>query len=358
MNITDLREELAAHAHLVHADSASIAEGVTGRIRTAKRRRTAAVTGGLCAAALAVGVVLTNQGSPVMPAPVPAATLGADGMPSRLLPDKPGDVVKDGLRYRAKVGEDTLAAGVIGDAGGQRSLAATWTPTTTHISYVAECWLLPGTDQAVAEDTMVRASISGAEGYVESSCDSRPPDSGDLASGGYVPGEAGQGHPELQIGATTTLTVELVTRDGTPAAVPGARLAAAVYDLGEQRSIEDDAGHVVGVLPQVVEHQGYRYLLEPVVHRPLGSGALPTLKAPASGPYVVTFGTVGTGAWGADPGFFQLDGLASDTSLVQEGGLTTAPQAAGSGQTLGLRLAEGTAPKVGYGVIAIYVPAG
>jgi hypothetical protein len=351
MNVTDLREELATRTHELHADSASISEGVTGRIRATKRRRAAGAAGGLGAAALMIGLVLTNQASPVTPSPIPAATLGADRMPFRAVAEAPGDVVNDGLRFRARVGEDRLAAGVIGDDSGQRSVTATWIPTTNRISYVAECWLLPGTDQAVAEDTMVRASISGAEGYLESSCESRPPHSGDLSSGGYVPGEPGQGDPELQVGTTTTLTVELVTRDGTPAAVPGARLAAAVYDLGPQRIIEDDARRVVGALPEVSEHQGFAYRLEALVTGPAGTDPLPEVATPAGVPFLVAYGSSSPG----DPtvGSLQLVGLDAESSLIQVGGWSTMPQPARAAGAVELR-SEGPRDKGGVAFIAIY----
>jgi hypothetical protein len=355
MNLTDLRDELDLRTADVQADPSSIAKGVKGRIRATRRRRVAGVAGGLGAAALALGLVLTNQASPVTPSPIPAATLGSDGMPSRAVPDAPGDVVKDGLRYRARVAEDGLAVGVIGDAGGQRSLTATWTPRTTHVSYLAECWLLPGTSQAVVEDTMVRASISGVEGHTESTCETRVPTNGDLSTDGYVPGEPGQGHPELQVGRTTTLTVELVRRDGTPAAIPGARLAAAVYDLGPQRLIEDDGGRIVAALPEVREHQGYTYRLEALVSGPVGTGALPEVSTPGDVPFLLTYGST-TPAGDPGAGSLFLVGLDEESSRIQGGGWSTLPQPAKVAGTVGLQ-SEGPRPKAGVAFIAIYRPA-
>lgn len=354
MNTTDLREELAARTDDVHADPASIAEGVTGRIRATKRRRAAGAAGGLGAAVLAIGLVLTNQGAPIAPAPVPAATLGADRMPSRLLPDAPGDVVKDGLRFRARAAQDRLAVGVIGDADGRRSLSASWVPTTAHISYVAECWLLPGTSPAVVEDTLVRASISGVEGHVESTCESRAAATGDLSPGGYVPGEPGQGHPELRVGTTTTLTVELVTRDGTPTAVPGARLAAAVYDLGPQRLIEDDGGRVVAALPEVSEHQGFTYRLEALVSGPAATGPLPEIATPAGVPFLVTYGSAAP-AGDPDPATLYVAGLDDESSRIAGGGWSTLPQPARAAGIAELRT-EGSRPDTGVAFIAIYTP--
>ncbi|AXG14911.1 hypothetical protein [Intrasporangium calvum] len=359
MNLTDLRDELDQRTQDLSADIPSLTAGIAGKVRATKRRRAGGAAGGVVAALLVVGMAVANQpGRPVVPAPAattPSTSVGADGMPSRVLPDRPGDVVKDGLRLRATVAEDTLAVGVIGDPG-ERVVRATWTPRTQRVAYVVECWLPPGQDPATAKETWVRASISGQEGYFGGTCRADLPTAGDL-SASITPGEPGEGNPQIRLGTDTTLRVELVDRDGRPLTNPGVRLAAGIYELGPQLPIEDDRGQVVGALPEVVEHQGYRYLLGPVVYRSLASGALPRVEAPATGPYLVRFGTVGTGRPGADPGFFQLGGLGEATSLVQEGGLTTAPQPAGAGQALSLQLAEGTLPKDGYGVIAIYVPA-
>ena len=360
MNITDLRDELHSRADGLAADPAAIRAGVADRITSTKRRRAGGALGGLGAAVLVAGLVLTNQpGRPATPVPAGAsssATLGADGLPTRVVPDQPGDVVKGGLRYRAEVADDRLAVGFIGDTG-QGQFTLMWEPTTTHVSLSGECYL-PGVDPEAAKRTTLRLSLEGSTGFIGSQCGSRLPADRDLPSGGVVPGEPGEGWSDLTVGKSARLRVQLVdSTSGKPAAFATARITAAVYEQGEQHPIEDASGREVGVLPQVVEHQGYRYLLEPVVTRPLGGGSLPTLKAPVGGPYLVTFGTVGTGSPGGDPGFFRLDGLTSDTSLVQEGGLTTAPQPAGSGQTLALRLGEGTAPNAGYGVIAIYVRA-
>lgn len=276
-------------------------------------------------------------------------------MPSRLLPDAPGDVVKDGLRFRARVAQDRLAVGVIGDADGRRSLSASWVPTTTHISYVAECWLLPGTSPALVEDTLVRASISGVEGHVESTCETRAAAAGDLSPGGYVPGEPGQGHPELPVGRTTSLTVQLVTRDGRPTAVPGARLAAAVYDLGPQRLIEDDGGRVVAALPEVSEHQGFTYRLEALVSGPAATGPLPEIATPAGVPFLVTYGST-TPAGDPTQASIQLVGLDTESSLIQGGGWSTTTQPARAAGTVELRR-EGAQIQEGVAFIAIYTPA-
>ena len=117
MNLTDLRDELTTHADDL-GTATDLRAGVAAKVTQTKRRRAVAVGAGatLAVAALAVGVVTRSAGPPrPVPAGTPSSTapmIGADGMPYRAVPDAPGDVVKDGLRYRSRVGDDTLAVGL------------------------------------------------------------------------------------------------------------------------------------------------------------------------------------------------------------------------------------------------------
>jgi hypothetical protein len=357
MNITDLREELHLRADELSADPSTLRAGVTARVTTTRRRRAAGVGGGVGAAALAVGILLTSQpGQQVVPAPAITSTriaLGADGMPSRSVPDAPGDVIKDGLRIRARVADNVLAAGVIGDAG-QRSISTTWTPTTSHISYNAECWLPPDTDRRVAEKTMVRVSISGIEGFFASFCQTEPPVGRDLPASSIVPGEPGVGHPELEVGVEATLTVELVTRAGARTTVPGARLAGSVYDLGLERRIENEFGSAVVALPELIEHQGYLYRLETLVTRPAAEGPLPEAATPADVPFLVTYGSSPPTRY-PKVGTLYLTGLDTESAHLENGGRDIVPQPARPEGRVELR-AEGARPIDGVAFLGIYTP--
>ena len=153
------------------------------------------------------------------------------------------------------------------------------------------------------------------------------------------------------------MRVELVDGAGKLVTRTDARIVGAVYELGGETSLVPTAGGSAAVVPNVREYNGYTYVLadssttlaKDLTTRPL------ELRAPASGPFLVTYGTVGSGAWTSNPGFLTVAGLDGDASLVQEGGLATDPQAHAHGQLLRLERAEGAAPRQGTGVIATYV---
>lgn len=369
MNLSDLRDELTAHADDVGA-APDLRAGVAARVRATKRRR-AAVAGSvatLTVAALAVGAVASLD-RPVAPTPAgsvstTAPRLGTDGMPYRVVPVAAGDVVKDGLRYRAQVADDRLAAGFIGERGqGQFSLV--WTPTTTHVSIGAECYL-PGLTDVEAAKYLVTVGLEGTKGFLGSTCSAHRPMERDLPAGGGIPGEPGGGWTELRVGQTARLRVQLVdARTSRPVSVDAAQLTGAVYELGAQQPVEDEAARMVAALPTVIEHQGYRYRLAGIATGPLASGELPELGVPGNvygglavpdGPFLVTWGSAGTdlaGIGSADSASLRLEGLRDGTEARSYGawGTTTVP--AGSAQHLKL-VAEGGRPNHGTGFIAIY----
>ncbi|WP_020141662.1 hypothetical protein [Terracoccus sp. 273MFTsu3.1] len=371
MNLTDLRDELTTHADDL-GTAPDFTTAVAGRVRTTKRRRAVAAgsVATLAVAALAVGVV-TSLGRPEPTVPAGSAAsaapmIGADGMPFRSVPDAPGDVVKDGLRYRARVGDDTLVAGFVGDRGqGQFSLV--WEPTTTHVSVGAECYL-PGLTQTEAAAYMVTVSLTGTTGFFGSSCSAGRPAERDLPAGGTVPGEPGRGWSELTVGKATTLRVQLVdAKTHKPTSVDGAQLTGAVYEQGTLQPVEDEAGTTVAALPTVVEHQGYRYRVAGVAIGPLASGTLPELGVPTSvyagvavpdGPFLVSWGSAGKdltdAARSGDGAGLRLEGLEATESRGY-GSWGEVPVRAGSTRSLRL-VAEGPRPDHGTAFIVIYTP--
>ncbi|KRC92702.1 hypothetical protein ASE25_05170 [Terrabacter sp. Root85] len=361
MNLTDLRDELTTHADDL-GTAPDFTAGVAGRVRTTKRRRAVAAgsVATLAVAALAVGVVTSlGRPAPTVPAGPPSSAapmIGADGMPFRSVPDAPGDVVKDGLRYRARVGDDTLVAGFIGDRGqGQFSLV--WEPTTTHVSIGAECYL-PGLTDAEAATYMVTVSFGGTAGFFGSSCAAGRPAERDFPAGGTVPGEPGQGWTELTVGRTASVRIQLVdAKTRKPASVDGAQLTGAIYAQGARALIRDLSGTPVAALPDVIEREGYRYRLTASIAGPIDVAGTPLeTAAPQSGPFLVTSGTVVTGSPRREPAYFQLEGLVGEQTQWMEGGSQTAPQPSGDGRPLQLVVAEGSAPPHGTGFIAIYTP--
>ncbi|WP_323095579.1 hypothetical protein [Intrasporangium sp. YIM S08009] len=358
MNLTDLRDELTVHADDL-GPAPDFRAGVAARVRRTKRRR--AVTGAaatLAVAALAVGV-LTDVGRPAPT--VPAGTsgtasktvpmIGSDGMPYRAVPDARGDVVKNGLRYRAQVGDDTLAAGFIGDAG-QGQFTIVWDVRTTHVSVGAECYL-PALSDDAARAYMVSVGLEGKEGFFGSQCSGRRPEVRDLPPGGATPGEPGQGWSDLTVGTAARLRVQLVdAHTKKPAAVDGALLTGAVYEQGPRQDVVDASGQTVASLPAVLEHQGYRYRFLAMQAGPGARTPLPHLATPAGVPFLVTAGSTGSDT-SPDAGTTYVTGLDQEAGATS-GGWQTIPQPARAAGTVGLRT-EGKAP-TGTAFVAVYVP--
>ncbi|MGO4661519.1 hypothetical protein AB4Z14_06600 [Terrabacter sp. 2TAF16] len=356
MNLTDLRDELTTHADDL-GTAPDFTAGVAGRVRTTKRRRAVAAgsVATLAVAALAVGVV-TSLGRPAPTVPAASSSsaapmIGADGLPFRSVPDAPGDVVKDGLRYRARVADDRLVAGFIGDRGqGQFSLV--WEPMTTHVSIGAECYL-PGLTDTAAATYMVTVSFGGTAGFFGSSCAAGRPAERDLPAGGTVPGEPDQGWTELTVGRTASVRIQLVdAKTRKPVSVDGAQLTGAIYAQGARTLIRDLSGKPVAALPDVVEREGYRYRLE---GRASVADATTrdelVVPTPGGRPFLVTYGYAGTG--GPSVGAEHLTGLVDESTAVS-GGLTTAAQPARPEGTVTLRH-DGAVAATGVRLVAVYV---
>ncbi len=366
MNTTDLREGLDHLVADVTADG-HFASGVAAKVR-ARRRARAAGVGAACVALLAIGagatVQLTGTGARTpgpatsghaLPQPTPTMT-GIEGMPSGIVPPEPSDIVKDGIRVRARIGNDRLVAGLIGDPGQDR-LTARWVPTTNHVSYLAECYD-SGSTAGRLSDLHVRASIQGDGGFVETNCQSGAP-TPELPDNRAIPGEPGQGVPNLVVGRPARLTVTVVDKNGRAVRDAGVRLVAAVYELGPQSVIvETRTGKVVAALPEVLERDGYRYRLASVTSRPAGE-RLPAVETPAGTPFFVTFGSAGVDeasgkAYVADGPVIRLKGLStSPASFGGNGGSVTAPQPARAAGTVQL-VREGPKPSSGVDFVAIY----
>lgn len=385
MNRIDLRHELQARAHELDPDfdvtTSTMALAVHRRVTRIKRRRAAGAIAGAAAAALVVGVVAVNSlGNPTpsrVPAGVgtasPAVAVGRDGMPSRPVPMAKGDVTKDGLRFPARLGEDSLAVGFIGDPGESRA-TLTWTPTTTHVTVHGDCHL-PAADKDQAGRTVLRVSIAGGEGHIDRPCRIGSATETDLTTAGWTPGELGQGWGQLTVGEAASLQLQLVdVSTGQRVGYGTARVSAAVYDLGPQRRVFDRAGHLVQVLPQVIEHQGYRYRLADVAALPIRGGSLAIgwpvlrLETPAAVPFLVSFGAIAKGttsvacasvatrsAYCAQAGSLQLVGLDNPAVSLGIGPWTMAAQPARAAGSVQLQAAPNGSPvSTGTAFLALY----
>lgn len=366
MNTTNLKQDLDNLVRDVTPE-AGFGAGVASKVRARKRARAAGV-GVACVALLGLGVGVTTQlgtgahtpapatSGHAMPRPAPTMT-GTDGMPTRAVPTRRTDVVKDGIRVRSQVGGDALVVGFIGDVGqGQATLR--WDVTTTQVAIAAECYL-PGRDAQRAAQVQVRVSLVGSQGFLsQGSCGTLDPREHELRPN-WTPGEPGQGWAELTAGKPAGLRVQLVdARSGKPVAAGSARFAAAVYNLGRQRVVSDPRnGKAVAALPEVLEHQGYTYRLQQLVTGTPSRNQQP-VSTPGGTPFLVTFGSAGLGVdSGLDPNgsadAVRLVGLDTDPGLVGGGGWQTVPQPSRAPGKVRL-VREGTVPDTGADFVAIY----
>lgn len=363
MNLRELQDELRSRADVVAAPP-TITGAVARRIRARQRAR-AAAAGAACVVVLGAGAVVAQQlgrpatptpagptvSSAVTPAPVP--TTGPDGMPTRPVPAQPGDVVRDGLRYRAKVGGDTLAVAAIG-APGEGALTLSWTPTQISVALSTACWG-PVSGTGLPPEAEVWILLHGKKIF-GSSCSSSAPTPGALPAGGGVPGEPGQGWSELTAGTPTTLTVQAYDlKTKKPITDGSVRVAGAIYDLGPQTQIINPATQSpVAAVPNWIEHEGYDYILSGTVVAAAANGRALSSETPGGVPFLVTSGSVGSD--GEPRGTTYLTGLDEESSRMEGGGWITTPQPARAPGKVTLQR-EGARPAGYVDFIAIYVPA-
>ncbi len=372
MNLTDLHDELQTRAHEFDHDfttaASAMARGVERKVAATKRRRAGAIAGA-AAVALVVGVFVGNSLGTPKAALVPAGShsasasslkTGTDGMPTRTIPDAAGDIVKDGLRFRAAIAGERLAGGRIGGLG-DSAITFTWTPTTSHVQFTAECWLPGSREEVVKEGVLAQVTVGGQQ-VLESPCQPGTPPAGDLNVGGWIPGERGQGMTQLSVGAPTTVTMGLVDkRTHEPVTIADGRLAAAVYALGPQRPITDSSGATVGVLPESIDLHGVDYRLDTLATSPAAKGALAGVATPVGTPFVVTWGSAGTESPAPGSGTHSdsttgttyLTGLSEETARLGYGGWSDQTQPARAAGMVALRH-EGPRPTRGVDFIAIY----
>lgn len=365
MNSAELKRELDMLVRDVAADGHVVA-GVASKVRARKRARAAGI-GVACVALLGLGAGVTTQlgGGTRTPAPafsghaMPTPTLSGadDGMPSRTVPPPPGDVVKDGLRFRAQVAGAQLAAGVIG-AEGQTSLALGWTPSTTRVTIAGECWAtalsgspVPAIDLEVSLDGDPQPAFKG------SCVPGSPP--AVLTPTGLAPGEpGGPGWDLLAVGRPAELSFRVVdATSGKPVTDGSVRITAAVYDRGAERVLtEPKNGRPLLALPELIEHNGYTYQLATLTSRS-PEEKLPAVPTPAGEPFFVAFGSTGDGSVtdALVPTGVRLTGITNDTGLLSGGWSTAAQPARGTGTVALVR--EGPTPRSGVDFIAIYTPA-
>jgi hypothetical protein len=281
----------------------------------------------------------------------PVNTVDDAGVPTRIAPTSPDDYSKDGIRYRAKVGGDTLAAAVVG-AAGQNSVQLTFRPTGTPVILRTFC---TANNNGVYDSppTGLWISIRIPE-QVErrSTCFAHSTDAG--AEGGSAISMPASTEP---VQATATV----VDAKGRPVSAKDARLAFGVYYQGAQRLVTAPDGKQVS-LDEVTEANGYTYKLADVKTADAATTRRLAISIPTGKPFVFATGSTALG----DPNEVSAKVTGLDTDYY----LTTDPNTPGSPGDFGLNLTPmppgqtGTAtlevekghPTKGKYVLAVYLP--
>lgn len=281
----------------------------------------------------------------------PTATLGAamyttgsrtassGPMPSRSPSTSPDDYTRDGIRYRAKIGGDTLIGATVGTRG-QQAVTFTFTPTSTDLSFSPFC--------LADAKHWAHIDLNGKPGFGMSCTGSGSTDAG----GGNQTFRPGEGWKELELGRPNTLTVRLTDKNRRSVTDGDARIGLGVYRRGPQHTVQGD-GDVVE-LPKVREFAGYLYELAGVRTAGAGRGASVSISTPAGVPFLVGYGSTATGTSirvalsGAGTAAAEMSGV--DGAGI---GLTDQPARA-SGQAT-LKVMEGK-PAKGKLVLAVYTP--
>jgi hypothetical protein len=156
MNLTDLREELAARATSTDEHTTDLLAGVHRKIRRTKQRRVATAVGAVAVvAAFAIGLL---PGLTSTSAPEPAE-------------DVPSDYLKDGVTLRGVESGDPLDKAWIGKPGEGR-LDFTWTPTTDSAKFFTYCRSTSSAFRHVQvriNDVLVEDDECGESGFIGNS---------------------------------------------------------------------------------------------------------------------------------------------------------------------------------------------
>jgi hypothetical protein len=259
------------------------------------------------------------------------------GPPSRTPPTSPDDYVKDGIRYRAKVGGSTLTAAAVGDPG-ESTVTVRFTATGASIGLRGFCTAPYGDPQ----DEVV-ITLNG-RARTSSGCDSASTDAG---GGGEIrlSGDANGIRP----GQVVEATIRLQDRMHRPVSLPRLRLGLGIYRQGPQRPIDGQAS-----LDEVRESQGYLYQLTDVQTTVARVGARTRIETPEHTPFLIAYGSTDVGSSDTRIQFSsERDEQASSTSVLEGGGLGTDAVGAGRAGLATLTLVAGK-PTKGHLVLAVY----
>lgn len=272
-------------------------------------------------------------------------------VPTRIPAAGPGDQSKDGIRFRAKVGGNTLAAAAIGEPG-QNSVQVRFKPAGAPLVLKTFCTANNGEYQQPLYTISVRIGTSPAR---LTSCSAETTDVG-TASSSSIPWPAST--------ETVQATATLVDLKGRPVTVKDARIAFGVYFQGPQRIVTAPDGSSVAV-DEVIEANGYTYKLADLKTAEAATTRQFSINVPTDKPYVFGAGSTSLGASKAVSGDvagitgMYLSTDPSQPDAVDDFGFGTSVQPAGhpleNPGVATFKLQEGHPTKGKY-ILAVYLP--
>jgi hypothetical protein len=257
-------------------------------------------------------------------------------LPFRVPPPAPGDYEKDGVRFRARAGGDTLSAAQVSDRGqGQVSMnfPAPVGPLVLHEFCTADSsGIEPAYELRISFNGVVRATPTCSSSIT------------DAAQGSAITLD-----DVAQPGEQVVATAVLVDRYGKPVSMPAARIGLGVYQQGKQRAIGDGVS-----LGELKEYRGYVYRLAELRTVDAVSEQSVELATPPGTPFLISYGSTDLGPTEAR---VMVSGLSVQSTGSTGGGIGTIGEAARPAGTASAAIAGGNATK-GKLILALYLPAG
>jgi hypothetical protein len=274
-----------------------------------------------------------------------AQTTDEQGIPTRIPSGSPGDISKESVRYRSKVGGNTLAGAAIGDLG-QKSVQFTFRSTGVPLIVRPLC-----TANATLERERYEVRVRiGNLPERRMSCFASSFDAGN--NGGVsdtvkLPASA----EPVQVTAT------VVGKNGEPLTDKNALLALGVYYQGAQRVIDATVS-----LDEITELNGYNYKLADLKTADAATTQRLTINLPTGKPFALTAGSTALGNTKEVSG--QVTGAGAKLGLYSDPrepgnpddfGVATNLEPAGTSSTATLQIQRGQAAKGKY-ILAVYLP--
>ncbi|MFI5711498.1 hypothetical protein [Kribbella sp. NPDC051620] len=266
-----------------------------------------------------------------------SAAMPPEGPPGRTPPTSDADYVKDGVRYRAKVGGDTLLGALVADRG-KNQFDLTVTATGSQLSFSPLCTAMV-TGSGQFPQYQLAISFNG-EPATSMSCSGGSLDAGTGSSSttGAKPPAAGE---------QVKVTVRLEDKNGKPVTRENDWIGLGIYSKGKQQTV-DGMG-----FDEVREYDGRNYRLTELKKVPFPGANRLTIKTPADTPFLVSYGSTGKVD---EKSMIEVTGLSDSPAHSGAGGYGTAgePARAAGSATL---TATGMGKGPGHLILALYLPA-